>query len=417
MEAQTDIQTYLEQGRQALAQGQGREAAIAYAHGAQMDPDNPQVHLGLAEANLALGNYGVVHMACKRVQELQPAGGKEGWTAQALLDLLDRRYDRALQNIDAVISEDPGTAYAHALRSYVLRALGQDYDANLARARAARLSYGGRFEGCFPQLDEKPVYGGYKGNSTPPIPPISPISPKEETATETSNSTAKQEQVPTWSRPSPMRRQVVRTRFALSQYPNLVTTLLVAINVIVYLLISIIGVNGNIIDNSNNSLLQAWGQVGQQVLAGEYWRIFTAMFLHFSILHIGLNMLSLFLVGRTVEILYGKWRYLTIYLLSGILGGIITLFFTPLNVLSVGASGAIFGVFGALGVFFIVNRRALGAYGNGAIGQWIFWLGLNLIWGFTTPGIGILDHIGGLVAGMLIALILMPRQRRRSRML
>jgi len=410
VEAQTDIQTYLEQGRQALAQGQGREAAIAYAHGAQMEPENPQVHLGLAEANLALGNYGVVTMACKRVQELQPDGGKDGWTAQALLDLLDRRYDRALQNIDAVISEDPGTAYPHALRSYALRALGQDYDANLARARAARLSYGGRFEGCFPQLDEKPVYGGYKGNSTPPA------APKEETPTESSSSSAaKQEQVPTWSRPSPMRRQVVRTRFALSQYPNLVTSLLVAINVIVYLLISILGSGGNILDNSNNSLLLTWGQIGQQVLAGEYWRIFTAMFLHLTILHIGLNMLSLFLVGRAVEVLYGKWRYLTIYLLSGILGGIISLFFTPLNVISVGASGAIFGVFGAIGVFFIVNRRALGAFGNGAIGQWIFWLGLNLIWGFTTPGIGILDHIGGLVAGMVIALILMPRQRRRSR--
>lgn len=412
MEAQTDIQTYLEQGRQALAQGQGREAAIAYAHGAQMDPDNPQVHLGLAEANLALANYGVVHMACRRVQELQPTGGKEGWTAQALLDLLDHRYDRALQNIDAVISEDPGIAYAHALRSYALRALGQDYDANLARARAARLSFGGRFENCFPPLADKPVYGGYKGNSnaapaTPPIP--------ETATTETARpNTASQEQVPTWSRPNPMRRQVIRTRFALSQYPNLVTTLLVAINVIVYLVMAIVG--GSILDIAPNLLL-AWGEIGQNVLAGEYWRIFTAMFVHINILHIGLNMLSLFMVGRAVEVLYGKWRYLAIYLVSGIVGGIVALFFTPLNVPSVGASGAIFGVFGAIGVFFIVNRRALGAYGSGAIGQWIFWLGLNLIWGFSISGIGIADHIGGLVAGMVIALILMPRQRRRSRML
>jgi membrane associated rhomboid family serine protease len=409
VEAQTDIQTYLEQGRQALAQGQGREAAIAYAHGAQMEPENPLVHLGLAEANLALNNYGVVTMACKRVQELQPNGGKEGWTAQAILDLLDHRYDRALQNIDAVISEDPGTAYAHALRSYALRATGQDYDANLARARAARLSYGGRFEGCFPPLDEKPVYGGYKGNSTPPA------SPKEEPTKETSSrSTASQEQVPAWAPPGQMRRQVIRTRFALSQYPNLVTTLLVAINVIVYLILAIAG--GSIINIPEDTLLQFGAQNTPLIIStGEYWRIFTAMFVHFSILHIGLNMLSLFLVGRAVEVLFGKWRYLTIYLVSGIIGGIATFFLDP-NALAAGASGAIFGVFGALGVFFIVNRRALGAYGSGAIGQWIFWLGLNLIWGFTTPGIGILDHIGGLVAGMLIALILMPRQRRRSRM-
>jgi len=407
VEAQTDIQTYLEQGKQALARGQGREAAIAYAHGAQMEPENPLVHLGLAEANLALGSYSVVQMACKRVQELQPAGGKEGWTAQALLDLLDRNYDRALQNIDAVISEDPGVAYAHALRSYLLRAKGQDYDANLARSRAARLSYGGRFEGCFPELDTKPVYGGYKGNSTPALPP------QEEPVKEASRPAAKQEQVPSWSQPSPMRRQVIRTRFALSQYPNLVTTLLVAINVIVYLILAIMG--GSITSIPTNTLIQAGAQNTPLITStGEYWRIFTAMFLHFSILHIGLNMLSLFLVGRAVEVMYGKWRYLAIYLLSGIVGGIVTFFLLP-DALAAGASGAIFGIFGAIGIFFIVNRRALGAYGNGAIGQWIFWLGLNLIWGFSTPGIGILDHIGGLVAGMILGLIFMPRQRRRSR--
>lgn len=407
MEAQTDIQTYLEQGKQALARGQGREAAIAYAHGAQMEPENPLVHLGLAEANLALGSYSVVQMACKRVQELQPAGGKEGWTAQALLDLLDRNYDRALQNIDAVISEDPGVAYAHALRSYLLRAKGQDYDANLARSRAARLSYGGRFEGCFPELDTKPVYGGYKGNSTPALPP------QEEPVKEATRPAAKQEQVPSWSRPNPMRRQVIRTRFALSQYPNLVTTLLVAINVIVYLILAIMG--GSITSIPTNTLIQAGAQNTPLITStGEYWRIFTAMFLHFSILHIGLNMLSLFLVGRAVEVMYGKWRYLAIYLLSGIVGGIVTFFLLP-DALAAGASGAIFGIFGAIGIFFIVNRRALGAYGNGAIGQWIFWLGLNLIWGFSTPGIGILDHIGGLVAGLVLGLIFMPRQRRRSR--
>ncbi len=156
MEAQTDVQTYLERGKQALAQGQGREAAIAYAHAAQIEPDNPLVHLGLAEANLALGSYGVVYMACRKVQELQPQGGVESTMAQALLDLLDRRYDRALQNADTVISEDPSNAYAHALRAYLLRINGQDYDAGLARARAARLSYGGRFENVFPPVD--PLY-------------------------------------------------------------------------------------------------------------------------------------------------------------------------------------------------------------------------------------------------------------------
>ena len=143
----------MERGKQALAQGQGREAAIAYAHAAQIEPDNPNIHLGLAEANLALGSYGVVFMACRKVQELQPEGGPAYSMAQALLDLLDRRYDRALQDLETVISEDPANAYAHAMRAYLLRLTGQDYDAGLARSRATRLSYGGTFENVFPPID------------------------------------------------------------------------------------------------------------------------------------------------------------------------------------------------------------------------------------------------------------------------
>jgi membrane associated rhomboid family serine protease len=124
------------------------------------------------------------------------------------------------------------------------------------------------------------------------------------------------------------------------------------------------------------------------------------------------NMLSLFFIGPAVEVFYGKWRYLLIYLVSGIVGGIVT-YFIDYNALAAGASGAIFGVFGALGVFYLVNRRALGSYGAGAIMNWIFWLTLNLVFGFSVAGIGIADHIGGLVAGMALSAVLIPRMRRR----
>src|SRR5260221_3680667 len=157
----------MNRGKQALAQGERREAAIAYAHAAQIEPNNPAVHLGLAEANLALGSYGVVYMACSKVQELQPEGGIESDMAKTLLDLLDRRYERALQDVEAVIAEDPGNGYAHALRAYLLRLNGQDYDAGLARARAARLSYGGTFQDVFPPVD--PIYAsGYGAAPTTP---------------------------------------------------------------------------------------------------------------------------------------------------------------------------------------------------------------------------------------------------------
>ncbi len=403
MEAQTDIQTYMNRGKQALAQGERREAAIAYAHAAQIEPNNPAVHLGLAEANLALGSYGVVYMASRKVQELQPEGGVESTMAQALLNLLDRRYDRALQEVDTVITQDPGNAYAHALRSYLLRLNGQDYDANLARARAARLSYGGHFDNAFPPVEpiSTPAYGG--------LPPTMQNGSAGQTAEPTTNS-SQREPVPTWSRPNGMQRQMIRTRFAISQHPRLVTNILIGINVAIYLILAFISRG---LDIDPNVLLAAGAQYGPMVAQGEYWRIFTAMFLHFNIFHIGLNMLSLFFIGPAVEVFYGKWRYLVIYLVSGIVGGIVTQILTP-NVLAAGASGAIFGVFGALGVFYLVNRRALGAYGQGAIMNWVFWVGINLVFGFSVGGIGIWDHIGGLVAGMIIAVLLMPRSRGRT---
>ena len=417
MEAQTDVQTYLERGKQALAQGQGRDAAIAYAHAAQIEPDNPMVHLGLAEANLALGSYGVVYMACRKVQELQPQGGVESDMAKALLDLLDRRYDRAMQDLETVINEDPGNAYAHAMRAYLLRISGQSYDAGLARARAARLSFGGHFDNSFPPI-EPTVTPAY--NATPVQPNVTDQARPNGQIVEGSTGTrSEQEPIPTWSQPNNIQRQVVRTRFWMSQHPRFVTNILIAINVAIYVILVVLSISaagglGQLGSVDQNVLINAGAQVNFLVAQGQVWRIFTAMFLHFNLLHIGLNMFSLFLIGGVVEMVFGKWRYLLIYLGSGIVGGILTFYVSPLNTLAAGASGAIFGVFGALGVFYILNRQALGRYGAGAITNWLFWLGLNLVFGFSQPGIGIWDHIGGLVAGMIIAALLMPRLRRRA---
>ncbi len=399
MEAQTNTQTYIEGGNYSLAHGQAREAAIAYAHAAQIEPENPTIHLGLAEANLGLGNLDVVRMACNRVQELQPAGGIESTTAQALLDLLDHQYDRALQKVESAIAENPGIAYLHSMRSYLLRLKQQDYDANLARARAARLSYGGRFDGMFPPAEPLPYTtsytSGYNGleNSGSKTGTFAEAEPQAR---------PEREAVPTWTRPNGMQRQVIRTRFTLSQYPGLITYALIIINVIVFGLSALYP-----------GLITAGAQINAYVLRGEYWRLFTAMFLHASIVHIGFNMLSLFFVGRGVEIFYGKWRYLVIYLLSGIAGGVLFLFTSSIDSSAVGASGAIFGVFGALGVYYIVNRRSLGAYGRGAIGNWLFWIGLNLVFGLSNPEIALTAHIGGLIAGMLIAFLLVPRYGSR----
>ncbi|GAC1567136.1 MAG: hypothetical protein NVS3B14_12230 [Ktedonobacteraceae bacterium] len=410
MEAQTDAQTYIERGKQALAQGQGRDAAIAFAYAAQIEPDNPDVHIGLAEANLALGAYGVVFMACKKVQELQPEGPDNNM-AQALLNLLDRNYGRAMQSLEAVISVDPANAYAHAMRAYLLRLQGQDYDAGLARSRASRLSFGGTFANAFPPVEQART-PGYNGNAaTMPgatFPPAGQEAPRDQ-----------RDQTPGWNR-SNMQRQVIRTRFWMSQNPRFVTNILIAINVLIYLVTLIFsatqgsGIQGlGGFDYTTNPLFVYGAQQGILISQGQVWRIFTAMFLHFNLLHIGLNMLSLFFIGPAVEVFFGKWRYLVIYLLSGIIGGIVTYFLTDPTAIAAGASGAIFGVFGALGVFYFVNRRALGAFGTGAITNWVFWLGLNLVFGFSVAGIGITDHLGGLVAGMVLAVLLLPKSRQR----
>lgn len=404
MEAQTDIQTYLDQGKQALSRGEGREAAIAYAHAAQLEPENPQVHLGLAQANLALGSYGIVQVACQRAQELAP-GGSVYELAQALLNLLDRRYDQALQRVDSTIKDDPGNAYAHALRAYLLRVTGQDYDAGLARSRASRLSFGGTFENCFPPVE--PVYArGYADQPTGFAPPA--------TSDENAQPVQQQhEQVPAWSRPNQLQRRMIRTRFWMSQNPRFVTNILIALNVLTYMVLALL--SQNIIDISQDALINMGGQVNILVAQGEFWRIFTTMFLHAGIAHVGLNMLSLFFIGPAVELFYGKWRYLVIYLASGIVGGIASYLMLPQAVLLVGASGAIAGIFGALGAFFFVNRRALGAAANAMLGQWLFWLLINVAFGFSNTNIGWQAHLGGLVSGLILGVVLLPPLRRIGR--
>lgn len=404
MEAQTDIKIYLDQGKQALSRGEGREAAIAYAHAAQLEPENPQVHLGLAEANLALGSYGIVQIACQKTQELVPSGPVRE-LAQALLNLLDRRYDQALQRADLTIKDDPGNAYAHALRAYLLRITGQDYDAGLARSRASRLSFGGTFENCFPPVE--PVYArGYTGQPTGFAPPATP--------NETSQPVQQpREQVPTWSRPNQVQRQMIRTRFWMSQNPRFVTNVLIALNVLVYMVLAFL--SQNIMDIDQGALINMGGQFNFLVAQGEFWRIFTAMFLHAGIAHIGLNMLSLFFIGPAVEMFYGKWRYLVIYLASGIVGGVASYLMLPQRTLLVGASGAIAGIFGALGAFFFVNRRALGAAANAMLGQWLFWLLINVAFGFSVVNIGWQAHLGGLVAGLILGIVLIPPLRRVGR--
>jgi membrane associated rhomboid family serine protease len=132
------------------------------------------------------------------------------------------------------------------------------------------------------------------------------------------------------------------------------------------------------------------------VTHGEWWRLITSAFLHYGIVHLGLNMLSLYFGGRILETIIGRWRFALLYLVCAVAGSAGALYVTP-NAPSAGASGAIFGVFGAL---LVLERRGTIATGGQVLGL----IALNLIFDFVIPGISVGAHIGGLIAGILVML-------------
>jgi membrane associated rhomboid family serine protease len=192
--------------------------------------------------------------------------------------------------------------------------------------------------------------------------------------------------------------------------PNGATLALIGINVAVYLAELAAGgtVNGvgNWIYDHGALFASAVYSDGSPagVAHGEWWRLLTAAFLHYGPLHLLLNMYSLYFAGSILEQVIGRWRFLLLYLGSGIAGSAGALLVTP-NSITVGASGAIFGILGAL---FVLERRGL-LHSGGQIAGLIV---LNLVFTFAVAGISIGGHLGGLVGGVVLMLLLM--QFRRS---
>lgn len=136
----------------------------------------------------------------------------------------------------------------------------------------------------------------------------------------------------------------------------------------------------------------------------EPWRMLTSLFVHSqqSFLHILFNMYSLWIFGRILEQVLGRWRFLALYLISGLGGSVAVLLLAP-AISVVGASGAIFGL---LGAFFVIQRRM----GGNSL-QLVIVIGLNLVIGFVVPGIAWQAHIGGLIVGALVALVYLKTRR------
>lgn len=187
----------------------------------------------------------------------------------------------------------------------------------------------------------------------------------------------------------------VKAEHVFAPKKPIVTYALIAINVIVFLLMYILG-NGS---ENSYTLIKFGANVPVFIKAGEYWRLITSAFLHIGFLHLIFNNYALYVIGSQLESFLGKTKFLIVYLVSAISGNLLSLLFT--TGISAGASGAIFGLLGSLLYFGYYYRVYLGSLIHSRI---LPVIGLNLMIGFLTPGIDNAAHIGGLIGGIFITM-------------
>jgi len=193
------------------------------------------------------------------------------------------------------------------------------------------------------------------------------------------------------------------------------TMVIIGLCVIAYLIEVIVG---HSFSPSIPALIKTGATDGRLIFTGQWWRLLTAMFLHGNLLHIGSNMWALFNLGLLAEILYGRRNYVFLYLIAGLGGSVASVFWHPQEV-GVGASGAIFGIAGALlpALKFQKNPRIATAL-KGALKSIFIFVVFNLTLGATLPVIDNAAHVGGLVTGMIVGFLLpsytVEEERRRT---
>ncbi|MGH2709950.1 MAG: rhomboid family intramembrane serine protease [Actinomycetota bacterium] len=189
------------------------------------------------------------------------------------------------------------------------------------------------------------------------------------------------------------RKETRRIRRPFSR-PKSVTIVLLLVNVGVFAVDAVIALFGN-----RDVLLEAGAMIPVLIAQGEWWRLITAIFLHIGILHLAFNSLALFVFGGLIESALGSTRMLILYLVTGFAASVASFTFGASGVAAAGASGAIFGLLGAWLVYNLRRRSLSLARSN--VQSALFLIGINLVFGFTVPGIDNIAHIGGLVSGVL----------------
>jgi rhomboid protease GluP len=196
------------------------------------------------------------------------------------------------------------------------------------------------------------------------------------------------------------------------------TYVMMGVNIAVFLAMTVFGaLDGLGLNGSQTSdVLLTFGAMRNQLIAqGEYYRLLSSMFLHIGLVHLLFNSYALFILGQDVERLYGSGRFLLIYFLGG-LGGSLASFVLSADPrgVSAGASGAIFALIGASIAYFYLHRQTFGARGQAQLRSLLMLAGINLVFGFTIPGINNLAHMGGLLFGLALGWILAPKYQAPS---
>lgn len=178
------------------------------------------------------------------------------------------------------------------------------------------------------------------------------------------------------------------------------TYIILFINIVFYI------VSVGLLYTSHINLNHLFGRSNNDIINGEIWRLVLPIFLHDNtlptgILHIAFNSYFLYVIGVQVEHIFGRKKFLLIYFIAGIFGNILGFAFSAMNVLSVGASGALMGLLGAMLYYALIMKKK--GLGTSFLNNILFVIAINLFFGFTRSGIDNMAHIGGIIGGYALA--------------
>ena len=201
-----------------------------------------------------------------------------------------------------------------------------------------------------------------------------------------------------------VKQRVMPAPWVRSESSITLTQVLFGANVAVFLAMA--AASGTVMDFPGQTMAHFGANFGPYTLSGDWWRLVTYMFLHGGLMHIAFNMWCLWDLGALCESLYGRWTFAAVYLTTGIAAGVTSVAWNP-RVLSVGASGAIFGLAGALIASFYLGEFSLpGIAIRGTLRSLVFFVGFNVLFGSMFPGIDNAAHFGGLISGLILGALI-----------